>query len=174
MNNEIKKYCEQCKFYSILGCQSTLICNDGNRFLLNKKTDDMQAHWIKHNEYHLNNLKNIKFENVYECSNCGHLRFDNPQGRPDGKGGKFCDECGFEMNMLTRKVINMNDIKHDWVWEYAYDRVCRKINETFSEMFEQKRKDSDERDVKIIAKINGESVVLTEPIVLNCIEVIKE
>lgn len=48
MNNEIKKYCEQCKFYSILGCQSTLICNDGNRFLLNKKTDDMQAHWIKH------------------------------------------------------------------------------------------------------------------------------
>jgi hypothetical protein len=41
-------------------------------------------------------------------------------------------------------------------------------------MFEQKGKDSGERDVKIIAKINGESVVLTEPIVLNCIEVIKE
>lgn len=63
-------------------------------------------------------------------------------------------------------------MKFEWV--YAYDRVCRKINETFDEMFEQKRKDSDERNVKIIAKINGESVVLTEPIILNCIEMIKE
>lgn len=63
-------------------------------------------------------------------------------------------------------------MKSEWV--YAYDRVCRKINKYFDEMFEQKRKDSDERDVKIIAKINGESVVLTEPIVLNCIEMIKE
>lgn len=65
-------------------------------------------------------------------------------------------------------------LKSEWLWEYAYDRVCRKINEAFDEMFEQKRKDSDERDVKIIARINGESVVLTEPIVLNCIEIIKE
>ena len=64
-------------------------------------------------------------------------------------------------------------MKSEWLWEYAYDSVCRKINETFDEMFEQKRKDSDERDVKIIAKINGESIVLTEPIVLNCIEIIK-
>ncbi len=64
--------------------------------------------------------------------------------------------------------------KSEWLWEYAYDRVCRKVNETFDEMFEQKRKDSDERDVKIIAQINGESIVLTEPIVLNCIEIIKE
>jgi len=62
----------------------------------------------------------------------------------------------------------------EWLWEYAYDSVCRKINEAFDEMFEQKRKDSDKRDVKIIAKINGESVVLAEPIVLNCIEIIKE
>ena len=59
-------------------------------------------------------------------------------------------------------------------WTYAYDRICRKINETFDEMFEQRRKDSDEKDVKIIAKINGEPIVLTEPIVLNCIEIIKE
>ena len=65
-------------------------------------------------------------------------------------------------------------MKSEWEWVYAYDSVCRKINKDFDEMFEQKRKDSDERDVKIIAKINGESVVLTEPIVLNCIEVIKE
>lgn len=33
MNNEIKKYCEHCKLYSSLGCQSTLICKDGNKFL---------------------------------------------------------------------------------------------------------------------------------------------
>lgn len=59
-------------------------------------------------------------------------------------------------------------------WVYAYDRVCRQINEAFGDMFKQKKKDSDERDVKIIAKINGKSVVLTEPIVLNCIEMIKE
>ena len=33
MDNEIRKYCESCKFYSVLGCQSTLICRDGNRFI---------------------------------------------------------------------------------------------------------------------------------------------
>ena len=33
MDNEIKKYCKSCKFYSNLGCQSTLICRDGNRFI---------------------------------------------------------------------------------------------------------------------------------------------
>lgn len=32
----------------------------------------------------------------------------------------------------------------------------------------------DERDIKIIAKINGESIALTELIVLNCIEIIKK
>lgn len=58
-------------------------------------------------------------------------------------------------------------------YTYAYDRVCRKINKAFDEMFKQKRKDSDEQYVKIIAKINGEPIVLTEPIVLNCIEVTK-
>lgn len=62
-------------------------------------------------------------------------------------------------------------MKFEWV--YAYDRVCKKINEAFKTMFEEKKKDSDEREVKIIARINGESVVLTEPIVLSCIEVIK-
>ena len=63
-------------------------------------------------------------------------------------------------------------MKFEWV--YAYDRICQKINEAFGEMFKQKKKDSDERDVKIIAKINGESIVLAEPIVLTSIEVIKE
>lgn len=58
-------------------------------------------------------------------------------------------------------------------YTYAYDRVCQKINKAFDEMFKQKRKDSDERYVKIIAKINGESIVLTEPIVLDYIEITK-
>lgn len=58
-------------------------------------------------------------------------------------------------------------------YTYAYDGVYRKINEAFDKMFEQKRKDADEQYVKIIAKINGKSIVLTEPIVLDCIEVIK-
>lgn len=35
MDNEIKPYCEYCKFNGTLGCQSTLICKDGNRLLLN-------------------------------------------------------------------------------------------------------------------------------------------
>lgn len=62
----------------------------------------------------------------------------------------------------------------DFKWVYAYDRVCRKINETFGEMFAQKNKEVDERNVKILAKVNGESVELTEPIVLNCIEINKK
>ena len=33
MANEIRKYCESCKLYSVLGCQSTLICTNGNKFL---------------------------------------------------------------------------------------------------------------------------------------------
>lgn len=32
MDNEIKEYCKYCRFYGVLGCKSTLICNDGNRF----------------------------------------------------------------------------------------------------------------------------------------------
>lgn len=35
MDNEIKPYCKYCKFNGTLGCQSTLICKDGNRLLLN-------------------------------------------------------------------------------------------------------------------------------------------
>ena len=61
----------------------------------------------------------------------------------------------------------------DFKWRYAYDRVCRKINETFGEMFAQKNKEADERNVKILAKVNGESVELTEPIILTSIEIIK-
>ncbi len=33
MDNEIRIYCESCKFYSVLGCQSTLICREGNKFI---------------------------------------------------------------------------------------------------------------------------------------------
>lgn len=61
----------------------------------------------------------------------------------------------------------------DFKWVYAYDRVCRKINETFAEMFAQKNKEVDERNVKILAKVNGESVELTEPIILTSVEMIK-
>lgn len=32
MDNKIKEYCKYCRFYGVLGCKSTLICNDGNRF----------------------------------------------------------------------------------------------------------------------------------------------
>ena len=34
----------------------------------------------------------------YECSVCGYMREGKPQSRYDGKGGKFCDECGARMD----------------------------------------------------------------------------
>lgn len=34
----------------------------------------------------------------YECSNCGYRVMCKPNSRGDGKGGKFCDECGAKMD----------------------------------------------------------------------------
>ena len=45
MNNEIKKYCEHCKLYSSLGCQSTLICNNGNKFLATEAQPVKHGRW---------------------------------------------------------------------------------------------------------------------------------
>ena len=44
MDNEIKKYCENCKFYSVLGCQSTLICTNGDKLWA---ADVQPFRWIK-------------------------------------------------------------------------------------------------------------------------------
>lgn len=63
MDNEIKKYCESCKFYSVLGCQSTLICRDGNRFI----AADVQAVDTKEILRHLDSLM-ICVGNAYNTS----------------------------------------------------------------------------------------------------------
>ena len=36
----------------------------------------------------------------YECSNCGYQISHKPQSRGDGRGGKFCDNCGAMMEDL--------------------------------------------------------------------------
>lgn len=33
----------------------------------------------------------------YECSCCGYVVNHKPKSRGDGKGGKYCDECGAKM-----------------------------------------------------------------------------
>ena len=33
----------------------------------------------------------------YECSRCGYVVNHKPNSRGDGKGGKYCDECGTKM-----------------------------------------------------------------------------
>ena len=34
----------------------------------------------------------------YECSECGYQIQYKPQSRGDGKGGKYCDDCGARMD----------------------------------------------------------------------------
>lgn len=102
MNNEIKKYCEHCKFYSVLGCRSTLICKDGNRF----SAADVQlvklGRWI---ETHISLCKWIPEDEKEEghsfymaemkCSCCERyntVTFALTLNKPD-----FCQLCGARM-----------------------------------------------------------------------------
>ena len=48
MDNEIRKYCESCKFYSVLGCQSTLICTNGDKFLAVDVQPVNRTEWVEH------------------------------------------------------------------------------------------------------------------------------
>ena len=91
MDNEIKEYCKYCRFYGVLGCKSTLICNDGNRFfnpnIANEEQgmtlvyDDESGTWGEAPETYgsiafdtkeafekaLDMLKNYKWVSVYEA-----------------------------------------------------------------------------------------------------------
>lgn len=84
MGNEIKKYCEHCKFYSVLGCQSTLICTDGNRFL----TTDVQK--VKHGKWELTN--NPSFRKCSECGAWWGAEFT------DNIFINYCPKCGAKMD----------------------------------------------------------------------------
>lgn len=63
------------------------------------------------------------------------------------------------------------NFKDDFVYEYAYYKVIRKINKELREMFEQREKEP-ERNVKIwITLANGEKIILNELPELNAIEI---
>ena len=65
----------------------------------------------------------------------------------------------------------MNDnSKNDFVWEYGYGKVIRKMNELLTNVFEQRKKEP-ERNVKIwITLANGEKIVLNELPEFNVVE----
>ena len=63
------------------------------------------------------------------------------------------------------------NFKDDFVYEYAYYKVIRKINKELREMFEQREKEP-ERTVKIwITLANGEKIILNELPEFNAIEI---
>lgn len=60
--------------------------------------------------------------------------------------------------------------KNDFVWEYGYGKVIRKMNELLTNVFEQRKKEP-ERNVKIwITLANGEKIVLNELPEFNVVE----
>ena len=106
MDNEIKEYCKYCRFYGVLGCKSTLICKDGNRFLnpmrnlsdeeaeiydnwLNAEAADVQP--VRHGRW----VKCGKLEGkiVMKCSECeqGITAMFEPKYH-------YCPNCGARMD----------------------------------------------------------------------------
>lgn len=88
MDNEIKNYCKSCKFYSNLGCQSTLICHEGNRFI----AVDVQP--VKRGKW-----EDMQYDETLEywtaiCSNCGSISSDS---FPIIGSHLFCERCGADM-----------------------------------------------------------------------------
>ena len=53
----------------------------------------IHAHWIEQNEWY-HGIGLIKCT----CSNCGYTVAYKPGSRSDGRGGKFCDDCGAMMD----------------------------------------------------------------------------
>lgn len=51
------------------------------------------AHWVDKTDW-LGTLAIYQ----YECSNCGFLIGHKPFNRADGKGDKYCAECGCKMS----------------------------------------------------------------------------
>ena len=66
--------------------------------------------------------------------------------------------------------MNWNS-KDDFVCEYGYDKVIRKMNKDLKEIFEQRKKEP-ERDVRIWIKLaNGEKIMLNEMPEFNMVEI---
>ena len=114
MDNEIKKYCENCKFYSVLGCKSTLICKDGNRFLnfMCNLTDEEAEIYNKRIEAEAADVQPVKrgrwiYDECCEivCSECQtHFSDEILYMCYDWNNGKmsFCPKCGADMREATK------------------------------------------------------------------------
>ena len=90
MDNEIRKYCESCKFYSVLGCQSTLICRDGNRFI----AADVQP--VKRGKLEERIGYGGWGDTYYHCSVCGS-DWVFEEGTPKANEWNFCPHCGADV-----------------------------------------------------------------------------
>ena len=90
MDNEIKKYCESCKFYSNLGCQSTLICHEGNRFIAADVQPVIHAKWVLFDKDCVGR--------AFYCSNCRKVTTtDDYEDTPLDREEYFCMRCGADM-----------------------------------------------------------------------------
>lgn len=84
MDNEIKEYCKYCRFYGVLGCKSTLICNDGNRFFNPMK----RGRWIYKGT--------VNSWDEMACSCCDGAF--STQDREQILDWEFCPHCGAKMD----------------------------------------------------------------------------
>lgn len=95
MDNEIRKYCESCKFYSVLGCQSTLICRDGNRFIA-ADVQPVKRELVKIVDSDFMTQGYLTIEKFYSCPRCGetfgNVRFSRRSQLAEMY--KFCYKCG--------------------------------------------------------------------------------
>ena len=109
MDNEIRKYCENCKFYSVLGCKSTLICKDGNRFLnfMCNLTDEEAEIYNNRLEAEAADVKPVKrgrwieHHDLIECNVCGFEVKDTYCEKRDMTSSEtsydYCPKCGADM-----------------------------------------------------------------------------
>lgn len=91
MANEIRKYCESCKFYSVLGCQSTLICTNGDKFWVADVQSVKHGYWEEISDY------GGWGETHYRCSVCGEEWYLE-DGKPKDNNMNFCPRCGARMD----------------------------------------------------------------------------
>ena len=109
MDNEIRKYCEQCKFYSALGCQSTLICTNGNKFWAANVQPVKHGRWIPATAdnlpYELSML-GIELSDIPKYAYCSECNFSFATNGKDKTGKalihkaiyKYCPNCGARMD----------------------------------------------------------------------------
>ena len=94
MDNEIRKYCESCKFYSVLGCQSTLICTNGNKFLAADVQPIRRGHWYDNTYRYVGEL-DAYF--IQACCSCCNRYSDKLDQYTKIMSNETCSHCGADM-----------------------------------------------------------------------------